>query len=333
MAQLGLPSINIVFKELGTSAIQRGESGIIALILSKSTATTPEIVNVYSANDIPHDAEAKHQELINYCLVGSTKSVKKVVVVFAKDVKAGVNALNNTEYNYLVTPQASSEECGQIVTMVGTLRDSGKMVKYVVANQSANKPFVINFTTDGIKVGGKAVTTAEFTCRIAGIIASVPLSMAVTYQPLPEVDSVKLYTKEELDAAIGRGELVIYNDGRKVKIARGVTSVTTTGAEMPQGFRKIKILAIADLLKSDINKHLWSKSQGYFPIYESSRVFCISDFNKSAIASIFIFLNELGISADVVTKDVTPLAILTFLPSLYITSSPLPIASSSSSLV
>ena len=34
MAQLGLPSINIVFKELGTSAIERGESGVRALVLN-----------------------------------------------------------------------------------------------------------------------------------------------------------------------------------------------------------------------------------------------------------------------------------------------------------
>ena len=60
MAQLGLPSINIVFKELGTSAIERGESGVIALVLKKASAETPEIVNIYSGIDIPSGTEAKH---------------------------------------------------------------------------------------------------------------------------------------------------------------------------------------------------------------------------------------------------------------------------------
>ena len=60
-----------------------------------------------------------------------------------------------------------------------------------------------------------------------------------------DVDSVRVYTKSELDEAIGNGEFVIYNDGRKVKVARGVTSLETTSVAMPEGFRKVKILAIA----------------------------------------------------------------------------------------
>ena len=35
MARLGLPTVEIIFKELGTSAIMRGESGVVALILKK----------------------------------------------------------------------------------------------------------------------------------------------------------------------------------------------------------------------------------------------------------------------------------------------------------
>ena len=280
MAQLGLPSINIVFKELGASAIERGESGVIALVLKKTSAETPEILNVYSANNIPVDAESKHKQLINYCLAGSTKSVKKVVVVFAKDTVAGVTALSNTDFNYLVTPYATSEEYDRVISIVGNLRDNGKMVKYVVANKSADKPFVINFTTNNIVANGSSVSTADYTCRIAGILASVPLSMSTTYQPLAEVDSVQMYTKEELDNAIGRGELVIYNDGRKVKIARGVTSLVTTGAEMPEAFRKIKILAIADLIKSDIRNTLEDSYIGKYPCDFDHKCLLISAINS-----------------------------------------------------
>ena len=280
MARLGLPSINIVFKELGASAIERGESGVIALVLKKTSAETPEILNVYSANNIPVDAESKHKQLINYCLSGSTKSVKKVVVVFAKDTVAGVTALSNTDFNYLVTPYATSEEYDRVISIVGNLRDNGKMVKYVVANKKADKPYVINFTTKNIVVGGQSVTTAEFTCRIAGILASVPLSMSTTYQPLLDVDSVQLFSKEELDTAIGNGELVIYNDGRKVKIARGVTSLVTTGAEMPEAFRKIKILAIADLIKSDIRNTLEDSYIGKYPCDFDHKCLLISAINS-----------------------------------------------------
>ena len=280
MARLGLPTVEIIFRELGTSAIMRGESGIVALILEKSSATKPEIVHILSSLDIPEGVEEKHRKYINYALKGSQTGIKKLIVVFAQDTLKGIGALVNTEYNYLVTPYAEGSEIDEVISIVGAYRENGKMVKYVTANKRADKPYVINFTTDGIKVGGKSVTTEEFTCRIAGIIASVPLSMAVTYQPLPDVEEVQVYTKEELDAAIGRGELVIYNDGRKVKIARGVTSLVTTGAEMPQGFRKIKILAIADLLKSDIRNTLEDSYIGKYPCDFDHKCLLISAINS-----------------------------------------------------
>ena len=40
---------------------------------------------------------------------------------------------------------------------------------------------------------------------------------------------------------VRNGEFVIYNDGRKVKVARGITSLETTSVAMPEGFRKVKM--------------------------------------------------------------------------------------------
>lgn len=279
MARLGLPTIEIAFRELGTSAIMRGESGVVAMVLKKSTAATPEIVHILSALDIPEGIEEKHRTLINYALKGSQTGIKKLIVVFAQDTVSGVGALVNTEYNYLVTPYAADEEIDEIISMVGAYRETGKMVKYVTANKRADKPYVINFTTDNIVVGGEAVTTLEFTPRIAGLLASVPLSMATTCQPLMDVDSVRSYTRAELDEAIGNGELVIYNDGRKVKIARGVTSLETTSVAMPQSFRKIKILAIADLIKSDIKQTIEDYYIGKYPCDYDHKVLLICAIN------------------------------------------------------
>ena len=115
MARLGLPTIEIIFRELGTSAIMRGESGVVAMVLEKSKAATPEIVHILSALDIPEDIEEKHRTLINYALKGSQTGIKKLIVVFAQDTVTGIGALVNTEYNYLVTPYADDEEIDEII--------------------------------------------------------------------------------------------------------------------------------------------------------------------------------------------------------------------------
>lgn len=321
MANLGLPEINIVFKELGSSVIERGDSGIVALIVEQATSTTPTITHVYSASDIPLTLDSKATSLVNLCLKGSSKGVKKIVLVQAKTSLEGVNALINVDYNYLVTPYLESVAIDAIISVVSNLRDNGKKIKYVVADKSADKPFVINFTTGGIVSDGVAYSTAEFTCRIAGILASVPLSMSTTYQPLFDVSAVDTYTKSDLDTAIGKGELVIYNDGRKVKIARGVTSLVTTGAEMPESFRKIKIQAIADLMEQDITNAIADYYIGKYPCDYDHKCLLISAINgylgvlqkdmlldKGALCEIDLdaqrlYLLSTGVKVETMTND------------------------------
>ena len=280
MARLGLPSIEVIFKELGTSAIERGDSGVVAMVLEKADIETPQVMEIYSALDLSEDLDIHHRDMIVDCLKGSVYGVNKVIVVIAEDTLSGVKALMNYDFNYLVTPYIENSDCDEVATVVDHLRRDAKMVKYVAANYNADKSYVINFTTGGIKVGGEEIGTKEFTPRIAGIIASMPLAMSVTYQPIPEVEDVEAFTKEQLDTKIGNGELVLMNDGRKVKIARGVTSVTTTGVAMPESFRKIKILAIADLIKSDIIRTLQDSYIGKYPCDYDHKCLLISAINS-----------------------------------------------------
>ena len=280
MAKLGLPSIEIIFKELGISAIERGESGIVAIVLEDEQAITPKIKDIYSALDIEEGIDPKHKELILSCLKGSVKGIRKLIVVTAQDTIKGVKALINYDFNYLVTPYVEGEDCAEIITIVEQLRADAKMVKYVVANYEADKPYVINFTTGGIMVGGKEVPTKEFTARITGVIASMPLSMSVTYHALSEVEDVEALTKDQIDTKIGQGELVLMNDGRKVKIARGVTSLSTTGVEIPESFKKIKILAIADLIKSDVTMTLQDSYIGKYPCDYDHKCILVSAINS-----------------------------------------------------
>ena len=50
---LGLPSVNIVFKQEGISAIERGERGIVALVLRDTKATGAH--TVYDITDCPSE--------------------------------------------------------------------------------------------------------------------------------------------------------------------------------------------------------------------------------------------------------------------------------------
>ena len=62
---LGLPSVNIVFKQEGITAIERGERGIVALVLKDTKALGGH--TVYDITDCPEElSEEKLNELNLY---------------------------------------------------------------------------------------------------------------------------------------------------------------------------------------------------------------------------------------------------------------------------
>lgn len=61
-------------------------------------------------------------------------------------------------------------------------------------------------------------------------------------------------TTAEMDEAINKGELILYHDGEKVKVARAVNSLVTTTKEKGGSFKKIKIVDAMHMIHDDIKK-------------------------------------------------------------------------------
>lgn len=74
-------------------------------------------------------------------------------------------------------------------------------------------------------------------------------------------------TKEQLDTAIDSGEFVLFHDGEKVKVGRGVNSLKTTSQEKGEAFKKIKIVETMDMIQNDIRM---TAEDGYIGKYANS---------------------------------------------------------------
>ena len=261
---MGLPSIEIIFKTLGITAIKRSSRGVVALILEDAThadVTNPIVMR--GVNDIPKTLSADNQEQIELAFRGGVNPPKRVMAyVIAPGVEgtpadyaAAQNYLETAQWDYLAVPQIAADKVNAMATWVKGLRDTKDIrVKAVLPDCKADHEGIINFTTDDIKVGAKTYTTAQYCARIAGILAGNPLTISSTFQVLPEVDDVPHWTRDEFDLAIDAGELVLMHDGAKVKIARGVNSLTTFTADKGEEFSKIKIVDILDLIHRDIKR-------------------------------------------------------------------------------
>lgn len=250
---MGLPNILIEFKSKASTAIARGERGVVAVMVIDETHG---VTKVESITAIPEGITPENKAYVERAFLGGLNPIKYVQLIVTDTVANGLKVLETIKFDYAVGPHdISSEDATTFATFIKGLRDNkGIKVKAVLPNTKGDNEGVINFTTTDIVVGETTFTTAQYCSRIAGLLAGTPLQMSATYYRLSEVDDVPKFTKSELDAKINSGEFVIFHDGDKVKVARAVNSLTTVGATKSEDYKSIKIVDIMDLIYTDIKR-------------------------------------------------------------------------------
>ncbi|MEG1777334.1 MAG: phage tail sheath C-terminal domain-containing protein, partial [Angelakisella sp.] len=191
-----------------------------------------------------------------------------VLPVAAENLSPALNYFATVDVDYITAPcDCSAADAAEVAAWVAARRADDMAVKAVLPSKAADNEGVINFTAAGIKTGETAFTTAQYCSRIAGMLAGTPLNIACTYAILPEVTDITRLSTAESTAAIDRGELILYHDGEKVKIARGVNSLQTTTADKGAAFKKIKIVEATDVMRRDITRAV---QDSYIGKYQNS---------------------------------------------------------------
>ncbi|WP_432662438.1 phage tail sheath C-terminal domain-containing protein [Wukongibacter baidiensis] len=254
---MGLPEILINFKTQGTTAIERSARGIVALILKDDTKAFDTKVYKSIAEVDAADWTADNKDYIEKTFMGTPSQViVERIATSDTDYANGLVRLKNKKWNYLAIPGIASGDVANIISWVKTERDTNKKTyKAVLPNAVADHEGIINFATEGIVVAVDDTTTktysaSQYTGRIAGILAGLPFTRSATYYDLSEVESITEATDPNAD--IDSGKLILINDGTKIKIGRGVNSLTTTTGTKGEEFKKIKIVDAVDLVRDDI---------------------------------------------------------------------------------
>ena len=275
MANLKSPSITIAFIEKAASAIERGERGIVMLVLRDAAAANG--VKTYTIRDVsgvPTDLTATNQQYIKDALKGYTNAPFKVLAYVmpvagendAEVYKAMFEYLATAKFHWLAVPTVETDtKTDDVISWVKTQRDNSNMVKAVLPNaDSADNEGIINWASTLTKitttVGGDgatattktAYTPEQCTARIAGLLAGTASTISATYAPLADFDDVDRLDKDARDDAVGKGKLIAFWDGEKVKLNRAVTSFVTTNDTKSDSFKKIKLVENMDMIKSDI---------------------------------------------------------------------------------
>lgn len=319
MSELKAPEINISFKEKGASAITRGSRGIVLLaVKDKIIAPLKNPVTVTSTGDIPSTLDDTTKAQIKLALIGyQTAPIKVLVYGMGIDKSAESEAVGNAytaaqkawkdiKFDYLAIPTVSTDgKTQEIVTWVKSMRTAKKRIKAVLPNVAADTEGVINYTinknvyvetiTDQDGTTSRVTTdyTAEQYCgRIAGLLCGTPLTISATYAPLRELEDCERV--EDIDAAVGKGEFVVFYDGEKVKTSRAVNSFTTTVQGKGDSYKKCKIVDCMDLIADDLTTAIQDNYLGkYANSYDNKCVL---------IAAIKMYFKQLSIDG-IVSND------------------------------
>jgi len=233
MAKLGMPTVVVKFIEAGIEAIQRSQRGIVALILEDTKQVIDKLATktnghevlpnpflVYTVDDIPEELSDKNKDYILKALKGYNKPPLKVFVYMMQQGgdKAGADrfqeplkAMLTERFDYLAIPTIETAQLEYVATWVKTARENKfKKIKVVLPGSNADYEGVINFGNTKVVTADREYKAAEYTARIAGLVAGTNMTQSATYAPLTEVIDCDRHTQDEMDTMVNEGKFFIW---------------------------------------------------------------------------------------------------------------------------
>lgn len=256
---MGLPEIIITFKKKASSAISRSQRGMVAVLLQDDTAEQ-FLTPCTRWRDVKEKEWTKESlKVLKLIFKGGPRQVLIVRVLRTEgslDLKETLKQVMHINIDYLCYPGYLAKDMSVLREFIALAHEKGQKVKTVLPGVAADDMHIINFAADYVTAKWTdddevvTYTAAEYCCRIAGILAGLPLTQSCTFYVLDEIVDADI--PEDPDAEIDAGKLVIVFDGEKYKIGRGVTSLQTVTQETPEEYKKIKIVEGMDVIRHDI---------------------------------------------------------------------------------
>lgn len=267
---IGVPKLEVSFFQAATEAANRSKAGIVAVMVREASAELLGVTVLRRLSDIPAALGAANTAYVTRAFVGySMGAPAKVLLCVIADsgdtaLADGLIKLANYQIDYLAAPaDVTVEECTAIKEWVVGKRAAYATVKGVLPNTAADSIGVINLTASGIVTEDGSFTAAQYASRVSGVLAGVPSSMSCTYAVLSEVTAVDQVADE--NAAVDAGKLFFISDGSKVKICRGVNSMTTIPTGGQESWKKIKVVEGMDLITYYARTTIQDEYVGNYP--------------------------------------------------------------------
>ena len=233
---MGLPAMNITFVVRAQNSAKRLDRGSVGMVLKDAKVPSGNPITIFSSEDIPEELGTDNKNQIALALRGNDTAPQKVVVYVLATAETDYNKafkyFERKKVDWMCFPSAKKDSQTQKIT-------------------EADTEGIVNYATKTVTADGKSYTAETFCSRIAGLIAGTGSDQSVTFAVLDDVTACEDLDRKSVEAAIDAGKFVLFDDGEKIKVGRGVTSLTTlTGKQSP--WKKIRVVETMDMINNDI---------------------------------------------------------------------------------
>jgi hypothetical protein len=305
----GLPQVTVTFEHAALSVGSPAVTGKLAMLLRDAAVTANTSFTFTSQEEALAALEwSEENELaIMWAFLGGPSMVLLVVLPEAGALSDGYTILESQRFDVCTVAGLAEGEAAAFITWAKDAYDNkGKRALFVVAAATApDHQAIIHFDTSSIAADGGTYSALEFLPRIAGALAGLQLWESATYLTLPEVEDCPHLTRAAANSAIAAGKMILYHDGEKVKIARGVTSLTTIDASKSTEFQKAKVVRILNQLEKDVVSNIEDNYIGKVPnsfIHKSLLITAIRDYLTSLEKLMVLSPGENTIDIDLVRQ-------------------------------
>lgn len=279
---IGLPNIDVVFQGIANTAVSRSEKGVACLIISDTTNETPSATYAGATEVVEGDYTEENYKIISDVFLSD---VSKLIVVRIgadetfDDAKSRITKDVNW-VAYIAADTAEQKKLADFVKLENKTRIRRlKAVCFKLAAEVADDMHIVNFTNPKVTRTDSAVISGHlYLGRLLGILAACRLDQSVTYRELVDLASVEEVA--DADAAIDKGEFILFNDDDAVRIGRGINSLQQNDKNHTEDMKYIAIVEGMDLLYEDVVKTFKETYIGKFKNSYDNQVLFISAINS-----------------------------------------------------
>lgn len=166
-----------------------------------------------------------------------------------------LSALQIKEYNTIACFTTNVSEQNLYINHVSNERNNGRMVQCVMADNAADKEYIIS-VKNGVKLSdGTSLTASEACAWVAGATAAAKVNQSLTFSKYEDaVDANPRFTNAETEAAIVAGHIVFTPKNSYVVLEYDINSLTSFVPPKSKAWRSNRVMRVLDAFQTDVQE-------------------------------------------------------------------------------